>query len=261
MTHMQAGLKATGPPSIAVITVSWNALADLQATCASVQAQQYEPLLHVVVDGGSCDGTREWLESRREQFAIAICEPDHGIYDAMNKALDRCPPVDWVIFLNAGDVFSSNQLLELLHPVLLQDTDFVFGDVTIRSTNGRSARTFKARLRARTEMPGCHQSCLVRAELMKSLHFDQSYKVAGDFECWLRATHKHGGRSGFFDGVIACIAPEGFSAHNEALLQKDYVRAISTHVGGGAATAWLCKRKLRQLALHLRAATTRGTRS
>lgn len=238
---------------LAVITVCWNALADLQKTCASVVSQQHPGLLHVVIDGGSSDGTTAWLKAHNGQFAATISEPDRGIYDAMNKALTLCPEVDWLIFLNAGDTFFDAELVQRAMPVLAQGGDFYFGDVSIRSVANLSKTfTYPARRDSAHEMPGCHQSCFVRSSLMKQLKFDLTYKVAGDFECWLRATHRHGAKTRFLDGVIATVAPEGFSARNERSLQAEYSRALRTHVSSTAATLWLGKRKLRRAALRLR---------
>lgn len=241
-------------PTVAVITVCWNALADLQVTTASVRRQAYSPLLHIVVDGGSTDGTNEWLEQRRKEFAVTLSEPDHGIYDAMNKAVDLSPEVDWFIFLNAGDVFHADDVIQQTFPKLqCHDVDFVFGNVCITdATESGRSKTYITRRKSTLEMPGCHQSCFVRANVMKSLKFDIRYRVAGDFECWLRASRRAAAATAFVDHTIAKIAPEGFSARNEPTLQLEYSRAIKTHVGPVAAIWWLLKRKLHCIALKLR---------
>jgi glycosyltransferase involved in cell wall biosynthesis len=211
-------------------------------------------MIHVVVDGGSTDGTVEWLSHHHSQFAVAVSEKDKGIYDAMNKALERTPDVDWVVFLNAGDVFHNDDVVRRSLSLLQRDDlDFVFGDVCITDAAGPGkARRYPSRRSTRLEMPGCHQSCFVRFPLMKQLRFDLHYKVAGDFECWLRATHQGGSKTGFVDHTVATIAPEGFSARNEPTLQREYVRAIRTHVNAMAAGWWLLMRKARQILLKLR---------
>lgn len=253
MIAERISVQATSATKLAVITVCWNALADLQKTCASVVAQQHPGLVHVVVDGGSSDGTAAWLTAHSNQFAAVISEPDKGIYDAMNKALTLCPDVAWLIFLNAGDTFVNAGLVKKMLPALVEGRDFYFGDVSIRSGVDLSKTvSYPARRDSTHEMPGCHQSCFMRGSLMKQLKFDLTYKVAGDFECWLRATRQHGAQTGFFDGVIATVAPEGFSARNERTLQAEYARALRTHVSSAAATLWLGKRKLRRAALRLR---------
>lgn len=248
-------------PTVAVITVCWNALPGLQVTADSVKCQNYEGIIHVIVDGGSTDGTVDWLDEHQAQFAVAISERDRGIYDAMNKAIEKCPETDWLIFLNAGDAFHNADVVRHSLPLLARDDlDFVFGDVCILDAAGAGeTRTYPSRRGARYEMPGCHQSCFVRSRLMKRNRFDLNYTVAGDFDCWLRATRQCGSKTGFVDYAIATIAPEGFSARNEPTLQREYARAIRTHVNAVAAAWWLLTRKVRRIALKLRAPSTSGS--
>lgn len=249
---------AGGPaPQIAIVTVCRNTLADLKLTVASVQAQSNPQVLHIVVDGASTDGTPAFLRDNAGLFHIAVSEPDKGIYDAMNKAIAFCPERAWVVFMNAGDRFAADDVLDRVAPLLRPDVDFVFGSVAIRGGEG-SVRIVKARLHARTEMPGCHQSTIVRGELLRSLRFDPSYRVGADFDFFLRAMRKSS-RLAFHEGVIAEIAPEGYSATNEDVLQRDYASAIARHVGKAQAAQWLLKRKLRRALLRCRDLLRRGT--
>jgi len=242
----------TAAPVLTVVTVCWNALDALKFTTASVRSQTAR-VAHVVVDGGSSDGTPQWLQENREGFAVAVSEKDKGIYDAMNKAVDLCPDAEWLLFLNAGDAFAAPDTVERLASYLARtDIDFVFGGVEVCADDpAQPPRRFPPRLHARTEMPGCHQSCVVRASVMRKLKFDLAYKVAGDFELWLRATHDLASKTAFTPDVIASVAPEGFSAKNEPILQREYVSAIGRFVSQRDARAWLVKRKTRMAILAL----------
>ena len=64
----------------------------------------------VVIDGGSTDGTREWLESKRARIATLVSEPDAGLYDAMNKGLALAHG-EWVLFLGADDRLVGDMVL------------------------------------------------------------------------------------------------------------------------------------------------------
>jgi hypothetical protein len=133
-------------------------------------------------------------------------------------------------------------VLSRLSGLLAMPVDFVFGDVAIRNASFHPL-IVKARPHACLEMPGCHQSMLVRANVMRDLRFDTSYQVGGDFEFFLRATQKTHSVA-FHDGAIAEIAPEGFSAANESVLQRDYARALTCHRGHAQAGLWLLRRRL-----------------
>lgn len=104
------------PPRLSIVTVTWNAREHLAATLKSVLGQTFRDLEWLLIDGGSKDGTvakaqelccRSWLEPK------VVSEPDKGIYDAMNKGLDRAQG-DYVLFLNAGDELVAPDTLERL---------------------------------------------------------------------------------------------------------------------------------------------------
>lgn len=110
-------------PLISVVTVTWNAASTLEACIDSVAHLKGSDVEFIVVDGASTDGTREILERRAADIDLCISEPDRGIYDAMNKALDRATG-EYVLFLGADDV-----LLHVPRRELSQDADLVLGDV------------------------------------------------------------------------------------------------------------------------------------
>src|SRR4051794_1648619 len=89
--------------SFSIVTPCLNAEATIADTLASVRAQRYDALEHVVVDGGSTDGTLDILRAA-EGPVLFISEPDRGLSDAMNKGitLARNDVVGW---LNADDVY------------------------------------------------------------------------------------------------------------------------------------------------------------
>ena len=98
------------PLKITVATVTYNAAALIERTIASVESQDYPYVEHVIVDGNSQDDTLAAVHHYQERNSLAkvphevacLSEPDHGLYDAMNKALDMATG-DYIVFLNAGD--------------------------------------------------------------------------------------------------------------------------------------------------------------
>jgi len=91
-------------PSVGVITISYNDRANLERTMDSVLGLTYPRLHYWVIDGASSDGTEALLETVKDPRAICIREPDSGLWEAMNKGLERATS-DYVIFMNAGDCF------------------------------------------------------------------------------------------------------------------------------------------------------------
>ena len=86
--------------SFSVITVCFNSAETLIRALDSVAKQDWPYVEHIVIDGGSKDGTAQVLAENRARLAHVVSEPDRGIYDAMNKGLDLATG-DIICFLNA----------------------------------------------------------------------------------------------------------------------------------------------------------------
>ncbi len=104
-----------------VITCTYQAEKELQRTLDSVLKQRYKEVEHLIVDGASTDETVGMAkryaalsaEMETGHEVVVSSELDHGLYDAMNKGLQRATG-DYVLFLNAGDSFPANDTLELV---------------------------------------------------------------------------------------------------------------------------------------------------
>ena len=104
-------------PLISVIIVCLNPGPRLHTALASVREQRGENFECVVIDGASTDGSREWLETQRIRLGSLVSEPDHGVYDAMNKGVARATG-EWVIFLGADDRLVTNDVLSCAEKML-----------------------------------------------------------------------------------------------------------------------------------------------
>jgi hypothetical protein len=92
-------------PTITVITVVFNGVSQIASTIKSVFLQDYPNLEYVIIDGQSIDGTTDIIKQHKDQWDVFVCEPDHGVYDAMNKAISKSTG-EFIIFMNCGDVFA-----------------------------------------------------------------------------------------------------------------------------------------------------------
>ncbi|MFV8339779.1 glycosyltransferase family 2 protein [Flavobacterium sp. LB3P21] len=99
---------------ISIITVNYNNLEGLHQTIESVSSQTWQAFEHIIIDGGSTDGSLEYIESKSEQFAYWVSEPDKGVYHAMNKGITKASG-EYLLFLNSGDHFFSTKVLEQNH--------------------------------------------------------------------------------------------------------------------------------------------------
>ncbi len=182
-------------PKISVVTVVYNSKALIENTVKSIINQSYNHIEYIVVDGGSTDGTIDILNRYKKNISTLISEPDHGIYDAMNKGI-RLATGDFVVFINSGDKFSSDDILEIIfsNPEAAS-ADVVYGDTDITDSEGNIIHSRRHRPPERLNwksfkrgMLVCHQSFIVRRELVES--YNLNYRYAADFDWCIRILKK-----------------------------------------------------------------------
>ena len=123
-------------PVVSIVTVCYNAVGVIEKTVTSVLNQTYKKIEYIVVDGASSDGTIEILNNYRSHISTLVSEPDKGIYDAMNKAIDMVSG-EWILFLNAGDSFVDNNVLShVFQREGLEKYSVIYGDTIMEASWG-----------------------------------------------------------------------------------------------------------------------------
>ncbi|MGY1769922.1 glycosyltransferase family 2 protein [Blastococcus sp. SYSU D00813] len=180
-------------PELTVVTVTRNDLPGLQATVRSVEEQRSADVEHVIVDGASTDGSAEWLTALPDlAWRSTVSEPDTGIYDAMNKGLGLATG-RYVLFLNAGDVFSSDQVVERLLAVIRETGAPWVNSISRMIQDGRPVRLHGlAPFRPWVFRLGVksfpHQSTVLATALVRELGaFDTAIGIHADQDLLFRA--------------------------------------------------------------------------
>lgn len=186
-----------------IITCTYNAESVLQRTLDSVLEQTYSHVEHIIVDGASTDATLNMVEAYRQKSdAEDWChevrvksEPDRGLYDAMNKGIQRATG-QYVLFLNAGDVFPSADTLELVAESVGEGEEppaVLYGDTDVVDNEGHFLRHRRLspphRLTWRSFMKGmlvCHQAFYARTDLAKATPYDLHYRFSADVDWCIR---------------------------------------------------------------------------
>jgi glycosyltransferase involved in cell wall biosynthesis len=176
---------------ITIITVCYNAGPDLQRTLNSCSSQIDTDFQHLIIDGGSQDNTAEIVfeYSRIIKDVIFLSESDKGIYDAMNKAI-KLLDSGWVLFLNAGDLFFSSDIIQNYKKILIENPDkaIVWGDIAIYSHKLENdfsivSQEFCPLIIIKNI---CHQSIFYNFDCIgELLRYNTEYKVCADFELLL----------------------------------------------------------------------------
>ena len=181
---------------ISVITVTFNSLPALQRTARSVACQDFADYEYIVVDGASEDGTRDYLEKQGIGVSRWVSEPDHGIYEAMNKGA-KMAAGDYCLFLNAGDCFVDKTVLTRMARQL-DGTDLVLGNAVHVDESGTIDGFICSRggfsLQNLFQSAICHQATFIRRELMLSRPYDESLRLVADWKFFLEC---------FLDGTVS----------------------------------------------------------
>lgn len=194
-----------------IITVTYNNAEGLRKTATSVLAQTYDDYEWIVIDGGSADGTADFLGGTDAQW---ISEADHGIYDAMNKGLARATG-DYVIFMNAGDLFAAAETLARIKLAIenaATKPDFIYGDA-LEDQGRHNPSIFKpARNHAqwRYGMFTHHQAMIYRRAALTAsgLCYDTTYSIAADYKLTIQLIGNYRNTL-YLKGIPLCLFESG----------------------------------------------------
>lgn len=251
-------------PLITIATVTYNAEAVLEQTLRSVEEQTFNDVEHIIIDGASSDGTlalsQTYKDRNEGRRIVIISEPDNGLYDAMNKAIDIATG-KYICFLNAGDKLHSPETLEHVATSALSkcrcganaDCDImgcrslgatectcvgiIYGDTDIVDENGNRLRsrrlsppeklTWKS---FRNGMLVCHQAFMARKSIAPQ--FDTSYRFSADYlwslQCIASTTP---GKCVYLRSVVAHYLCEGETTRNLKASLKERFRIMCSWYG------------------------------
>ena len=153
-------------------------------TQSSISAQSHQDFEWVVIDGGSNDSTIAFLEQSEQKGLHWYSEKDEGIYDAMNKGIERSKG-DYLVFMNAGDAFANSDTLSSVAKALsfFSYPDVLFGGAEYVFPDGKSVfrRSKIASKCIWHGLPANHQATYYRRGALNGLLYDTSYKICGDY--------------------------------------------------------------------------------
>lgn len=249
------------PPKFSIITVCFNASANIERTLESVRLSKYEHVEHIIVDGNSTDRTIQIITRYRDSAnacnnghnVVLYIGPDDGIYDAMNHGLALAQG-DYVCFLNAGDCLPDDHTLGCIAQCIVQNACYgdalhadscrpavVYGDTLLTDEKGNIVG--KRHLSApeqltlhsfRRGMLVCHQAFYVRADIAKAIPYDLQYRFSADYDWCLRVLRQCQEQSLSclnMHRVVAHYLQEGTTTRNHTASLKERFRIMKLHYG------------------------------
>lgn len=185
---------------ISIITINYNDSVGLNNTIQSVIKQSFNDFEFIVIDGASTDGSKQVIEANSNHINYWVSEPDAGIYNAMNKGI-KAAKGDYLLFLNSGDSFYSDTVLEAVNEELGVNSDVFYGDVIRLHTNGTQQRkSYPNQLSFKffVDSALAHQATFIKRELFtRFFYYDESYKILADWNfliyaiCKENVSYKH----------------------------------------------------------------------
>jgi glycosyltransferase len=179
-------------PMFSIVTINYNNASGLERTLRSLIGHDLDFVELIIIDGFSYDGSRSIIDafSTRLKLSVVVSEPDHGIYDAMNKGLHLASG-EFVAFLNSGDELFNYDFSVLKDVVCSTSFDGYYSNVTFIDQSNNIVRTWLAGKATKLRvlfgwMPPHPMFFIKRSILLRLGGFNLKFKIASDYDLLLR---------------------------------------------------------------------------
>ncbi|MDF1884415.1 glycosyltransferase [Sulfurimonas sp. SAG-AH-194-C21] len=231
---------------ISVITAVYNNQNTIEDALNSVLSQTHDDVEYIVIDGNSSDDTLNIIKKYEDKIDVLVSEPDSGIYDALNKGIDKASG-DIVCFLHSDDIYANEHVLTKVNALLENShADSVYGDlVYVKKTNidkvvrfWKSGEFSEKKLK-RGWMPP-HPTFFVKREIYTRYGgFDTSFTIAADYDTVLRFLGVQKISTAYLPEVLIKMRLGGESNKSLSNLKKktlEDIRALKKNNIGGYLT-------------------------
>ncbi len=233
-------------PKVSVITTTYNNKENLRVILEQVQRQTYKNIEHIIVDGGSTDGTLEFIMETARQFPGKvrwISEPDNGIYDAINKGIRMATGN---IVGCCFDRFADDDVLRRMVEIMeLEGTDGVHGDLYYMDGEKivRAWRQGQGSIRTGW-MPG-HPTLYLRWEVYERFGgYKTDYKISADYEFMVRILYDRKVKLSYLPEILIYMTYGGTSNKSLGAYIQSLAEGHRALKENGVSFAWftdLCR--------------------
>ncbi|MBZ9632354.1 glycosyltransferase [Salegentibacter sp. LM13S] len=211
-------------PLISIITVNLNNFKGLKKTMASVLDQSWQEFEYIVIDGGSNDGSKDYIESQSQKLDYWVSEPDKGVYNAMNKGVKRAAG-EYLLFLNSGDHFVNKEVLGGNRRELAF-SDLIYFNIKVVTNEETHIVSYPEQLGFTDLFYGtlCHQAVFIKKDIFNKVGFyDENLKIVADWKLFILALFKFNCSYRKVDKLLTVYYSDGLSADskNEPLILSE----------------------------------------
>jgi glycosyltransferase involved in cell wall biosynthesis len=178
---------------VSIISIVFNNKSCITDCIESVLSQSYKNIEHIVIDGGSTDGTQAIIEKYKSKLGFYISEKDNGLYDALNKGILKASG-DIIGILHSDDLFFDNNVVKnIVEAFEKTNSDLVYasGQYVLRDDTSIIKRIYKGKKYNKYSLNfgwiPLHTTIYVKSEVFQTFGlYDESYSIASDYEISLR---------------------------------------------------------------------------
>ncbi|OAB27876.1 Glycosyltransferase involved in cell wall bisynthesis [Flavobacterium fryxellicola] len=217
---------------ISIITINRNNLEGLKTTIESVVKQTWSAFEYIVIDGGSTDGSKAYIEAQSENIDYWISEPDKGIYNAMNKGILKASG-DYLLFLNSGDHFDSYTVLQENHNQVT-NYDLIYFNLKVIGDNNVFLKKYPDQLSfsyfTNDTLP--HPATFIKASLFTKIGmYDESFKIVSDWKFFMEGVCKFNCSYVRVDETLTTFYMDGISSdpHNKVLIFEESQKILKSN--------------------------------
>lgn len=175
-------------PKLSIITVNLNNAEGLRKTIESVVSQTYTDFEYLIIDGGSKDGSVDIIKEYSDKITYWVSEPDKGIYNAMNKGIEKACG-DYLLFLNSGDYLFDNKVISNVNNEIKQEDEIIVGNVIIDYGSKDRVKVHPIKISPEFFLNStiCHQAAFFKRELFKKYGlYDENYLIVSDKDFFIK---------------------------------------------------------------------------
>lgn len=220
---------------VTIITVCYNRVKTIREAIESVLAQDYPNIEYLIIDGHSSDGTMDVINEYLDRIAKVISEPDHGMYEAINKGI-RMATGDVIGLAHSDDMlYDSHVISDVVAQFEKTNADLCYGN-GIFVNDRKVVRNWISgefhRWKVKMGWLPLHPTCYFRKEvLLKGGLYDEHYKIAADTDLLVRYLYKYHLKISYLNRYIVRDRIGGLSTNtdNWKLMWKEDIKVYRSH--------------------------------
>lgn len=203
---------------LSIITINFNNLSGLKRTVDSVITQAWKDFEYIIIDGGSTDGSAEYIMGMKEHFTYRVSEPDKGIFSALNKGI-LVAKGQYLLFLNSGDWLLDETVLSKVCGKDLVN-DIYYGNVIIINQDNQKKISFKNLLSGDWLLAGNlinHQSSIWKRSIFNNRLYDEDFSIISDWVFFMDSFFIYNCTISYIDVDISYYHNVGISSSPEGI--------------------------------------------